>query len=253
MVSLFAGFFVSITPPVFLKSSLPNTHAIFCEKVELTIAGAEPIYAAKFFVASILELYWWGKDFIMIHFDLPITYTRLCDVTSSTFFKTLGNSSFSVRLFTRLLKSNGESTLMVVQQQELHCFEAIQKALFLKRMCHSLGTLRFRIFFKSHKKNLSSFNLGVYMLRVSKLRYRDDSNISSCHPSLQVFHFEEFGCRVLQVSDCWFFQKALFLKTMSQGLGMLRFWNKLRITKLNHSSYNLGNNTRKKLPKHTDN
>ena len=76
----------------------------------------------------------------MIHLDLPVRYTKLCDVTSSTFLKTLGNSSFSVRLFTRLLKSNGESTLMVVQQQELHCFEAFQEAFFLKRMCHSLGT-----------------------------------------------------------------------------------------------------------------
>ena len=189
----------------------------------------------------------------MIHLDLPVRYTKLCDVISSTFFKTLGNSSFSVRLFTRLLKSNGESTLLVVQQQELHCFEEFQEALFLKRMCHSLGTLRFRNILKIIKVNLSSFNLGIYMSKVSKLRYRDDSIISSCHPSLQVFHFEEFGCRVLQDSDCWFFQKALFLKTMCQGLGMLRFWNKLRITKLNHSSYNLGNNKRKKILKHTDN
>ena len=140
---------------------------------------------------------------------------------------------------------------MVVQQQELHCFEAFQEALFLRRMCHSLGTLRFRNFLKIIEVNLSSFNLGIYMFEVSKLRYRDDSNISSCHPSLQVFHFEEFGCRVLQDSDCWFFQKALFLKTMCQGLGMLRFWNKL-ITKLNHSRYNLGNYKRKKIPKHTD-
>ena len=129
----------------------------------------------------------------MIHSDLPVRCKNLCDVTSSTFFKTLGNSSFSVRLFARLLKSNGESTLMVVQQQELHCFEAFQEALFLRRMCHSLGTLRFRNFLKIIKVNLSSFNLGIYMFEVSKLRYRDDSNISSYHPSLQVFHFEEFG------------------------------------------------------------
>ena len=145
----------------------------------------------------------------MIHSDLPVRCKNLCDVTSSTFFKTLGNSSFSVRLFARLLKSNGESTLMVVQQQELHCFEAFQEALFLRRMCHSLGTLRFRNFLKIIKVNLSSFNLGIYMFEVSKLRYRDDSNISSCHPSLQVFHFEEFGCRVLQVSDCWFFRRDI--------------------------------------------
>ena len=69
----------------------------------------------------------------MIHLDLPVRYTKLCDVTSSTFLKTLGNSSFSVRLFTRLLKSNGESTLMVVQQQELHCFEAFQEAFFFEK------------------------------------------------------------------------------------------------------------------------
>ena len=145
----------------------------------------------------------------MFHLDLPVRCTKLCEVTSSTFFKTFGNSSFSVRLFTRLLKSNGESTLMVVQQQQLHCFEAFQKALYLKRICHSLGTLRFRNLLKIIKVSLSSFNLGIYMLKVSKLRYRDDSNISSCHPSLQVFHFEEFGCRVLQVSDCWFFRRDI--------------------------------------------
>ena len=129
----------------------------------------------------------------MIHLDLPVRYTKLCDVTSSTFFKTLGNSSFSVRLFTRLLKSNGESTLMVGQQQELHCFEAFQEAFCLKRMCHSLGTLRFRNILKIIKVNLSSFNLGIYMLKVSKFRYRDGSIISSCHPSLQVFFLRSLG------------------------------------------------------------
>ena len=48
---------MSIIPPVDLISLIHNDQAIFCEKVELTIAGAETIFAAKFFVASILELY----------------------------------------------------------------------------------------------------------------------------------------------------------------------------------------------------
>ena len=34
-----------------------NDQAIFCDKIELTFAGAEPIYGARFFVASVLELY----------------------------------------------------------------------------------------------------------------------------------------------------------------------------------------------------
>ena len=57
MISLFAGSFVSIIPPVDLISLIHNDQAIFCDKVELTIAGAETIYGARFFVASVLELY----------------------------------------------------------------------------------------------------------------------------------------------------------------------------------------------------
>ena len=57
MVSLFAGSFVSIIPPVDLISLIHNDQTIFCHKVELTFAGAEPIYGARFFVASVLELY----------------------------------------------------------------------------------------------------------------------------------------------------------------------------------------------------
>ena len=45
---------MSIIPPVDLISLIHNDQAIFCDKVELTFAGAEPIYGARLFVASVL-------------------------------------------------------------------------------------------------------------------------------------------------------------------------------------------------------
>ena len=48
---------MSFIPQVVLISLIHNDQAIFCDKVELTFAGAEPLYGARFFVASVLELY----------------------------------------------------------------------------------------------------------------------------------------------------------------------------------------------------
>ena len=53
---------MSIIPPVDLISLIHKDQAIFCDKVELTFAGAEPIYGARFFVASVLEIYYGGRS-----------------------------------------------------------------------------------------------------------------------------------------------------------------------------------------------
>ena len=45
---------MSFIPQVDLKSLIHNDQAIFCDKVELTFAGAESVCGTRFFVASVL-------------------------------------------------------------------------------------------------------------------------------------------------------------------------------------------------------
>ena len=53
---------MSFIPQVDSKSLIHNDQAIFCDKVELTFAGAESIYGTRFFVASVLEIYYGGRS-----------------------------------------------------------------------------------------------------------------------------------------------------------------------------------------------